>query len=53
MHHMRGVGAFADEPSGFRLDAGLLKQRRQLDASPFGAGDQPVQGLDIRLERLW
>ncbi len=48
----RDVGALRDEPFRRRLDAGLLEQGGELDAGPFGAGDEAVQHLRARLHRL-
>ena len=40
--HVRGVGAFREQPFRLRLEAGFVEQHAQGDAGPFAAGDVAV-----------
>jgi hypothetical protein len=51
--HAGGIGALGDHPARGRIDAGLVKQRREFDASPFRTAEEAVNGGDAERRRLW
>src|SRR5205085_9459409 len=50
--HAGGIGTLCKDPLSTWIDSRVLKQRRQPDTRPFGAGQEAVNGLHSELGRF-